>query len=340
MNNKLRANNLFGYATSELSQDAFICWLLSHSTEEGWMEEPEIRDCAIEFLNKILKSKNLTFTNNIRIKIKKQYKNIDILVILGDIHIIIEDKTFTNSHNNQINKYKDTLVKEGIKEEHILCVYYKIIEQAFPEKNVDYEFTREILLDLFKIYIDRSGGSNPIFRDYFEYLEYIDNEVKSYEYLKIEKWTSYSYIGFYTNLRKTILKDEDTSWGYVSNPSGGFMGLWWFGILNNQDLNKIGLTEDLCEEVYLQVENDIITVKYSLDTEKYKNAKYDIEKIQSIKWKIYQYFKNIFGETFKKKSFKIGQYMTIGYINYNEINYDTIFTDLKQALINMKLTID
>lgn len=42
-------NNLFNYATSELSQDAFLCWLASYALEDA---EPDdtLRSCAREML--------------------------------------------------------------------------------------------------------------------------------------------------------------------------------------------------------------------------------------------------------------------------------------------------
>ncbi len=42
-------NNLFYYATGELSQDAFLCWLLSHSIK-GLKKDNNIRDYTIDFL--------------------------------------------------------------------------------------------------------------------------------------------------------------------------------------------------------------------------------------------------------------------------------------------------
>ncbi len=42
-------NNLFNYVTSELSQDAFLCWLASYALEDA---EPDdtLRSCAREML--------------------------------------------------------------------------------------------------------------------------------------------------------------------------------------------------------------------------------------------------------------------------------------------------
>jgi hypothetical protein len=39
--------NLFSYATSELSQDAFICWLLSWASLEYKDVDGQLHQCAI-----------------------------------------------------------------------------------------------------------------------------------------------------------------------------------------------------------------------------------------------------------------------------------------------------
>jgi len=324
MEQVLKVNNLFRYATSELSQDAFICWLLSYATEAGWDENPQLRECAIALLSRILGTKSILWTQDMRItRIDKQYKNIDVLIQIDNIYIIIEDKTFTSTHDDQINRYKNTLIKAGKDPQNIICVYYKIEEQPSPEENVDFEFTREILLELFRPFKGRI--QNQIFLDYLDYLEWIDSKISSYQRLPIANWSYRSYIGCFKNLCNTILKSERKSWGYVSNPTGGFMGLWWFDILSSDELNRMGLDEQCADELYLQIENDIIAVKYSVDPK--KNP--DMARVSAIRWRLYEYFRAQLGDAFQKKSFRPGNSMTVGYVKYNETNY-------KEQLLMMK----
>ena len=68
-------NNLFTFATSELSQDAFICWCLN------WINYPneELYPMAKDIFSNLLEEKDL---ENERIEILRQYKKIDVLVIL------------------------------------------------------------------------------------------------------------------------------------------------------------------------------------------------------------------------------------------------------------------
>ena len=46
------SNNLFEYATSELSQDAFIAWFLSHLMEANRQKDPAITKCAADFMKR------------------------------------------------------------------------------------------------------------------------------------------------------------------------------------------------------------------------------------------------------------------------------------------------
>nr|WP_310788039.1 hypothetical protein [Fusobacterium nucleatum] len=61
-------NNLFTFATSELSQDAFICWCLNWINYPNEILYPMAKDI---FSNLLKEEKNL---ENKEIEIRKQYK--------------------------------------------------------------------------------------------------------------------------------------------------------------------------------------------------------------------------------------------------------------------------
>ena len=99
-------NNLFNFATKELSQDAFICWALN------WANYPdaELKGLAID-LFKLFGIKD--FNPNQEITIATQIENADIVVALHGqkIILIIEDKTYTTEHDEQISKYRRVFSK-------------------------------------------------------------------------------------------------------------------------------------------------------------------------------------------------------------------------------------
>ena len=119
--------------------------------------------------------------------IRKQYKNIDVLVIVDDIHVIIEDKTYTKLHGSQIDEYTKTLVKEGVPKDKIRTVFYKIIEQSKKE-HVDCEFTRPRILCLLRKY---KSCNNAIFTSYLDHLEELEARTQAYHQKKVEGGASH-----------------------------------------------------------------------------------------------------------------------------------------------------
>ena len=304
---KMKKNNLFMYATSELSQDAFICWLMNFAHKDHLNEDVVLTNCAKELLSKIIRTgEDLTVTD-----IKRQYKNIDVLLeVNSKYHIIIEDKTFSGQHDDQIERYRMALKDKG--KDNIICVYYKIVEQAFDEKT-DVNITRLDLITLFSKYINKS--QNNIFNDYYDYLLAIDKDVKSYQSTPIEEWRidyNHAYKGFFTHLIKEgiIQTDRYYDWGYVPNQSSGFWGLRWF-YLKREELDACFQSGAL-DDLYLQIEDNVIAVKMA-KTE-------STDSTVAIRWNLYDYFKSKTPE-FNKKPFRKGKWMTVGYIQYNEKNY-------------------
>lgn len=177
-------NNLFTFATSELSQDAFICWCLN------WINYPNenLYYMAKDIFSNLLKEKNL---ENEKVKIIRQYKKIDVLVILNNSKkaYIIEDKTYSSEHSDQINRYKENIenIKKELEIETIKTVYFKTgfwfsydYEITNDEKKVDIKIDRKKFLDILNNY----KGKSQILDDYCEHFEMVtEDEEKEKNYL-------------------------------------------------------------------------------------------------------------------------------------------------------------
>lgn len=306
-------NNLFYYATSELSQDALICYIMSFAKHENKNNNRYIYNIASKLLQLMgVKEYDITVTS-----IKKQYKNIDVLIEVNEkYNIIIEDKTFTSQHGNQVNRYRKTLEEEG--RENIICVYYKIVEQSFEEKDI-INITRN---DILKILEEYNTG-DKIIDDYIEYLKWIDKDVNAYKTAPIEEWRvkyKNTYRGFFTHLinNKIISNEKLGGWSYINNPSGGLWGLWWF-FIDHKVMDNCGLLREYIKDLYLQISDNKITVKISKPDE---ITKENLEILKDIRWSLYNYFyEKLSEEKFTKGRFIQGKYMTVGYIEYNEKNY-------------------
>lgn len=92
-------NNMFKYATKELSQDAFICWCVN------WINYPnnEMYHLGKDFLEMMLTdekgNKKIEITKKTSVKILRQYEKIDILLVIDNKYlVIIEDKVNSFNH--------------------------------------------------------------------------------------------------------------------------------------------------------------------------------------------------------------------------------------------------
>nr|WP_314045675.1 hypothetical protein [uncultured Leptotrichia sp.] len=377
----MERNNIFNFATSELSQDAFICWLcnwVNFDDNDLSEDEKKLKELAIDFIEKMSGEK----LGDRKVNIKRQYQKIDILLEIQnktefitkeneknpviDIYVIIEDKVGTSLHSDQQKTYRN-LIFEKNKEDNgnkaeIKVVYYKIYDEdnmeRLKENGVNVILGRENILELLKEYKDKIN--NSIFENYHNYLSNIETDVNSYEKKNLEDWNSNCYIGFFKELKneKNLLehaigRQKDCSWGYVNNSSGGFMGMWWFP-LSEEKINKLTETSD--EDIYLQIEQynqkNIIAIKYSVPKKNKNNkelSKEDFEKkvtiasekrkelFSKLKNKLeneskdilkcenkpenIKKFENILkNEKFQKKYFRAGQYMTVGYLEFENID--------------------
>lgn len=234
--------NLFSYATSELSQDAFICWLLSWASPKLKDSDRDLHECATNLVRTLFDKHKISVPSKIeQVEVRKQDNNIDVLCIINGIYpILIEDKTGTKNHSNQLARYLEDVKGRGFEEKNIIPIYFKTEDQASYSdviKNRYQPFLRGDFLSILNAY----KGTNAILVDYRGYLQSITDEVESYKSKEISKWGWHAWIGFYLELQKQL---DSGHWDYVANPAGGFLGFWWH-FQGNDD----------CEQ-YLQLEQD------------------------------------------------------------------------------------
>lgn len=228
----MKTPNLFSFATSELSQDAFICWLLSWANKDCLAQDSELHKCSISFIEAIFKKYSISPPKAInKIKVTKQDKNIDVLCIINDEYaILIEDKVFTKNHSDQLQRYYSEVASRGFSADKILPIYYKTEDQSSywaVTENGYQVLLREDIVAVLHSY----SGENQILVDYKKYLEDISNKVESYKTLPINDWHWHSWIGFFQELQVRL---SDGAWDYVANPRGGFLGFWWHWLGNEE----------------------------------------------------------------------------------------------------------
>jgi hypothetical protein len=322
-------NNIFGYGTSELTQDAFICYLLSFAMRDYEAKDPVLASCARQLLRKMLNGQpagELVVTD-----IKRQTDNVDVLVIVnGGTYIIIEDKTFSGTHGNQISLYEKAIGEKY--NTTPVCVYYKIVEQAHPEPNA-VNITRSDLLGIFSEY----SSQDTVYRSYIEYLKYIDCDVNSWRELPIGEWrekANHAYRGFFTHLTADNIinsrgSDSSFDWYYVSNANGGFWCLWWYsrpGVLHE----IFPAACDYLENLYLQIEDDRIAVKLSLrDKDSGRDA------AETVRRELFEYFAQTV-PGFSKKASRPGAHITVGFVKYDKTDYKEKIKQMETAMDNIR----
>ncbi|WP_234400678.1 PD-(D/E)XK nuclease family protein [Virgibacillus senegalensis] len=237
--------NLFQFATSELSQDAFLCWLTAWSDQAYRSLNRPLHDAGVEFISEIFHVHDIPAPVTDSIEIIRQFKSLDILAIINDTYaILIEDKTYTKNHSNQLQRYRDA-IQEAYPHLIQLPIYYKIADQSHYRSVVDagyVPFKRPMMLTILKNGVDK-GIDNTIFLDYYRHLQNLDDNVSSFRTKPLKEWDDHAWQGFYQEIQKEI----DGDWGYVHNRSGGFWGFWW-----NSKLNK---------RCYMQLEQETLCVK-------------------------------------------------------------------------------
>lgn len=189
--------NLFSFATSELSQDAFLCWLLAWSMERYRTPENEkLTEASRAFLGFLLSKhdryKGITPEDITGVvgDIRQQYEKIDVycVVALADgsrISLIIEDKVETSQHSDQLDRYLRAVRGDSIHEDDLVGIYFKTGLVTEADRQLPPEFAlleREELLSFLK----GLEVSHLILDDYVAYLEGVDAEHRELKRLALD----------------------------------------------------------------------------------------------------------------------------------------------------------
>ena len=298
--------NLFHYATSELSQDAFLAWLLAWASPEAQVSP--MHEYGMKFIQFLYDKCKHAIPRINTIEVVQQDAHIDVQCRINhneDV-LLIEDKAGTVQHSDQLPRYKAELMGRGYV--RVLPFYIQTRDQSdySAAEEAGYTvITRRDLLAFFEANkAIQKQADNQILDDYIEYLSEIEDRTQSYKTLALSDWHWDSWIGFYQALQARM---GGGRWGYVANPAGGFLGFWW-QFRHNKD----------CEQ-YLQLEQEKLCFKIDGETK---------ERCRKV---MYQYRDHLVQEG-KKEGYDIikparlraGEYMTVAIYNgdYRECNSD------------------
>ncbi len=239
--------NLFDFATKELSQDAFICWLVNNYNNDT---NKELKLRAYDFINFISGNQHqFTVGQMLKLTTQQQVKDMDIVIDIwttprteteyentgtSDYVIIIEDKTDSSIHNNQLvdygkiidswtkwdnkNEKKDTrkvfyktnlisyaddkeLKKYNDSKNERDCWHIYDIESImnhFKDKKGDSEIYDSFVEYITEKYKRLSNTDKPLDHDMYKWLSFFRRKVLEDDFLKNypSKWVDFNRYGY------------------------------------------------------------------------------------------------------------------------------------------------
>lgn len=223
--------NLFAYATSELSQDAVLCYWLAWGHHRYRSTHPRLHRLATALVARLTGSA----AEVEEVEVHRQVDHIDVAVRVGNGHlIVIEDKTGTNEHSGQLERYRR--VAETWKDaagnpwgrERVRLAYVKTgnaPRAALPPGADVVVIGRQDLLALLNA---ATPMDDLILEQFRAHLAAWEAESGAFAVLPVSDgcsgWPTRAQEGFYSWLEAEL---GDGSWHHVSNPAGGFLGFYW-----------------------------------------------------------------------------------------------------------------
>jgi len=175
-------NNLFQYATSELSQDAILAWLISWADSTYANSHPQLHQTGRYFVEQLFQKAQKQPPLYSTVKTTLQRNKIDLLVELDNKHaILIEDKVYANTHGEQLKEYWQILQQE-YNPENILPIFLKTGYQpdfTTVEGDGFYSFTAENLMEVVEYGKNHAKVQNDIFTEFHAHLGILIQEFKN-----------------------------------------------------------------------------------------------------------------------------------------------------------------
>ncbi|MDF9842851.1 MULTISPECIES: hypothetical protein [unclassified Paenibacillus] len=176
--------NLFHFATKELAQDAFLCWVFRHADSEA---ESSVRTISRKLLDQIIQNYRELNKNDFAaeswdsytLTIQQQLKNIDILLTFtskitgGQFQVLIEDKTWSDENRFEQLEHYLAKLKDIHSEMIVIPVFFKT--GYVSDKKLNELRNRKIVTvvhrDICTLLKDHIDPQNQILVSWWEYFQ-------------------------------------------------------------------------------------------------------------------------------------------------------------------------
>ena len=265
--------NLFRYGHKELSQDAMICWLLDWANQHYADTCPALHKAGRRFARALFAKHGRPGPERIEtVQLGMQVAKIDVFAWVNREYVLlIEDKTDTGDHGNQLEKYhRQVLGGLGIWDDRVQAwvtvkpspdkffpIFLKTGNMSLADKKYieSRKFCPPYRVFERKDFLGALEGScrstSEILAAFHDHLMEKERRTQAYECAPLSDWRGEgdAWHGFFRCLEGKMENIE--GWNYVPNRAGGFMGLWWHW----QPPQPGG------EELHLQIEQEKLCFK-------------------------------------------------------------------------------
>ncbi|MEX2374482.1 MAG: PD-(D/E)XK nuclease family protein, partial [Dehalococcoidia bacterium] len=201
--------NIFTHATSELSQDAVLAWLLSWADAKSAEHDQELARLGRGFLELLFRRHDVSCPPSPEVVVEAQADRMDVRAdVDGRYCILIEDKVGTVQHSDQLRTYINAVLSSGkYDRDNILPIYVQTHEQCVYDKVESARFKpvrRSDLLELFGEYRER-GGKSDIALDFLDHLHGLERAFTAFRTTPVhDRWSSKAWTGFMAELRGSL----------------------------------------------------------------------------------------------------------------------------------------
>jgi hypothetical protein len=227
--------SLFALATSELSQDAFLGWLLSWAHPCFREVDAAMHRAGRRFLEDLAREVGwLDLGSDLDVGVHLQVDRIDLLVKVGaDRALVIEDKVDANELGNPLVAYLERAAhRMKVPRENVKGIYLKTGDQSDISKAKSAGFVhydRARLLAVLNAAV-ADGATNDILDDYLRGLSQRERDTAAWRSVPVAQWQGAAHALFWRGFFSALQAELGVgNWGFVNNAGGGVYAFWWAG---------------------------------------------------------------------------------------------------------------
>lgn len=324
--------NLFEIGTKELSQDAFITWLLRWADDSCKKFDKDLNACGKAFVSELIKKQYPDFSEEItKVEAKRQEKDIDIWAVVNDKYlIIIEDKTNSGQHSKQLERYKEIAEKWCVEnnKKAPICIYLKTGNESIASLNaiVNKGYHLFSRIDFINLFSPFECIENDIFKDFKERMQQLEKWTSNFNNIEINKWGWYDWQGFYMGIEKDL---GNPNWEHQNGKGARFWKMWF----NAEKAGEYPL--------FIQLENTKLCFKVS--TSPYDKVNITDEERENVRKEFYHLLlekakERNYDIKIKPNNRKVGKWMTFAiveqkdWLGEDKVNIDEVVKKLNQYL--------